>query len=74
MVGHLPRVLTLMTVLIVALTLSGCGDERPEQIVQYQQLTQQRLNLLASSLNDNQLRNAMLLKQYPSILLNANQT
>ena len=68
MVGHLPRVLTWITVLIVALTLSGCGDERPEQIAQYQQLTQQRLDLLSSSLNNNQLRNATLLKQYTSIL------
>ncbi|QHS14748.1 hypothetical protein [Shewanella sp. Arc9-LZ] len=68
MVGHLPRVLTLITVLFVALTLGGCGDDRPEQIAKYQQLTQQRLDLLASSLNNNQLRNATLLKQYTRVL------
>lgn len=68
MVGHLPRVLTLITVMIVALTLSACGDERPEQIAKYQQLTQQRLELLSTSLDGDQLRNANLLKQYTSIL------
>ena len=68
MVGHIPRVLTLITVFFVALTLGGCGDDRPEQIAKYQQLTQQRLSLLASSLNNDQLRNANLLKQYTSIL------
>ncbi|MBB1316105.1 hypothetical protein H5123_00395 [Shewanella sp. SR43-4] len=68
MVGHLPRVLILITVLFATLALSGCGDDRPEQIAKYQQLTQQRLDLLASSLDNNQLRNATLLKQYTSIL------
>lgn len=68
MVGHLPRVLTLITVLFVTLALGGCGDDRPEQIAKYQQLTQQRLDLLASSLDNNQLRNATLLEQYTRVL------
>ena len=68
MVGHLPRVLILITVLFATLALSGCGDDRPEQIAKYQQLTQQRLDLLASSLDNNQLRNATLLKQYTRVL------
>jgi len=58
MAGHRPRVLILITLLLIALTLSGCGGDRPQQIAQYQQLSQQRLERLASSLNNDQLRNA----------------
>lgn len=64
MAGMLIRVLTV----ILALSLAGCGDDRPEQIAKYQQLTQQRLDSLSTLLNDGQVRNANLLQQYTRIL------
>ncbi|GIU06775.1 MULTISPECIES: hypothetical protein [Shewanella] len=64
MAGMLIRVLTV----ILAFSLAGCGDDRPEQIAKYQQLTQQRLDSLSTMLNDGQVRNANLLQQYTSVL------
>ncbi|MCL1058768.1 hypothetical protein CXF83_19625 [Shewanella sp. Choline-02u-19] len=64
MAGMLIRVLTV----ILALSLAGCGDDRPEQIAKYQQLSQQRLDTLSTMLNDGQVRNANLLQQYTRIL------
>ncbi|QQX79476.1 hypothetical protein JK628_18400 [Shewanella sp. KX20019] len=64
MAGMLIRVLTV----IMALSLAGCGDDRPEQIAKYQQLTQQRLETLSTMLNDGQVRNANLLQQYTRVL------
>jgi hypothetical protein len=68
MAGMLTRILTLMMVLTLGLSLGGCGDNRPEQIAKYQQLTQQRLDTLAKMLDEGQLRNAGLLKQYAQLL------
>ena len=68
MAGMLPRVFALILAVFITLSLSGCGDDRPEQIAKYQQLTQHRLDLLGSSLNDDLLRNGNLLKQYSAIL------
>ncbi|MCK8044364.1 hypothetical protein MSG37_05670 [Shewanella sp. 1CM18E] len=64
MAGMLMRVLTVLMVF----ALAGCGDDRPEQIAKYQQLTQQRLDTLSNMLNDGQVRNANLLKQYVQVL------
>ncbi|MGS0689513.1 hypothetical protein [Shewanella sp. 30m-9] len=64
MAGMLKRVLTV----ILVFTLAGCGDDRPEQIAKYQQLTQQRLDTLSTMLSDGQVRNANLLKQYTQVL------
>ncbi|ABV88791.1 hypothetical protein [Shewanella pealeana] len=64
MAGMLIRVLTVLMVF----ALAGCGDDRPEQIAKYQQLTQQRLDTLSTMLNDGQVRNANLLKQYVQVL------
>ncbi|WP_108945500.1 hypothetical protein [Shewanella halifaxensis] len=64
MAGMLMRVLTV----ILVFTLAGCGDDRPDQIAKYQQLTQQRLDTLSNMLNDGQVRNANLLKQYVQVL------
>ncbi|MBR9727739.1 hypothetical protein ACFOD0_05410 [Shewanella intestini] len=68
MFGKLPHIHKWMMALVVALLLSGCGDDRPEQIAKYQQLTQQRLTQLNQALADGQLRNANLLRQYADLL------
>jgi hypothetical protein len=66
--GMLPRILGILFVIVSSLVLAGCGDDRPEQIQKYQQLSQQRLGQLATMLEDKQLRNANLLNQYSQIL------
>jgi len=58
------RVLTV----VLAFSLAGCGDNRPEKIAKYQQLTQQRLDTLSTMLNDGQVRNAKLLQHYTAVL------
>lgn len=68
MAGMLTRVLTSILFLAVMLSLTGCGDERPDKIAKYQQLTQQRLATLTTMIDDGQLRNANLLKQYTTLL------
>ncbi|ABN62923.1 hypothetical protein [Shewanella baltica] len=68
MAGMLTRVLTSILFLAVMLSLTGCGDERPDKIAKYQQLTQQRLATLTTMIDDGQLRNANLLKQYAILL------
>lgn len=68
MAGMLMRVLTSMLILAATLSLTGCGDDRPEKIEKYQQLTEQRLTTLNTMLDDGQVRNANLLKQYSSLL------
>jgi hypothetical protein len=68
MAGKFPRVFTLIFTLLIGLSLSGCGDDRPEQIAKYQQLTEQRLSQLQNGLENGQIRNATLLKQYSQIL------
>ncbi|AAN56742.1 hypothetical protein HRJ35_20160 [Shewanella oneidensis MR-1] len=68
MAGMLMRVLTSMLILAAVLSLTGCGDDRPEKIEKYQQLTEQRLTTLNTMLDDGQIRNANLLKQYSSLL------
>ncbi|WP_076539729.1 hypothetical protein [Shewanella sp. UCD-KL21] len=71
MAGMLPRVLAVFSALILCVTLAGCGDDRPEKITQYQQLSQQRLTQLDSMLKAGELRNATLLTQYTSLLKNS---
>ncbi|MEJ6518744.1 hypothetical protein PQI64_03275 [Shewanella bicestrii] len=68
MAGMLMRVLTSILILAATLSLTGCGDDRQEKIEKYQQLTQQRLSTLNTMLEDGQVRNANLLKQYSSLL------
>lgn len=68
MAGMLMRVLASILCLAVMLSLTGCGDDRPEKIEKYQQLTEQRLTTLSTMLDDGQLRNANLLKQYSTLL------
>lgn len=68
MAGMLMRVLASILCLAVMLSLTGCGDDRPAKIEKYQQLTEQRLTTLSTMLDDGQLRNANLLKQYSTLL------
>ncbi|GHB00758.1 hypothetical protein ACFFLG_02140 [Shewanella indica] len=64
MAGMLIRILSLL----MLLSLTACGDDRPEQIAQLQQLNDQRLEKLGQMLDKDQLRNGILLKQYGQIL------
>ncbi|MGI1986645.1 hypothetical protein [Shewanella glacialipiscicola] len=68
MAGMLTRVLTSILFIAVSLALTGCGDDRPDKIAKYQQLAQQRLATLTTMIDDGQLRNANLLKQYTTLL------
>ena len=64
MAGILTRIVTVL----MLLSLTACGDDRPEQITQLQQLDSQRLQKLSQQLEAGQIRNAMLLTQYTRIL------
>ncbi|MCG9697560.1 hypothetical protein [Shewanella sp. Isolate11] len=64
MAATLMRVFTLLLIL----TLSGCGDDRPEKIAKFQQLAQERVSTLGKMLDNGEIRNANLLKQYSNIL------
>ncbi|MGL4447835.1 MAG: hypothetical protein ACRCZA_16360 [Shewanella sp.] len=68
MAGMLRHVLTSLLFVALALSLTGCGDDRPDKIAKYQQLTEQRLATLSSMLDTGQLRNANLLSQYSALL------
>lgn len=60
----LMRILTLT----LLLTLTGCGDDRPEKIAKFQQLAQERINNLGQMLDNGEIRNANLLRQYVEVL------
>ncbi len=64
MAATLTRVFTLLLIL----TLTGCGDDRPEKIAKFQQLAQERVSNLGTMLDNGEIRNANLLKQYANIL------
>ncbi len=64
MAATLTRVFTLLLIL----TLTGCGDDRPEKIAKFQQLAQERVTNLGTMLDNGEIRNANLLKQYANIL------
>ncbi|RLV60569.1 hypothetical protein D5018_06365 [Parashewanella curva] len=68
MAGMLRQAILIMSIGLSLLVLTGCGDDRPEQIQHYQKLTDNRLATLAQELRNGQLRNAELLKQYSAIL------
>jgi hypothetical protein len=56
-------------ILLLMLLLSACGDPIKKQITQQIPLTEQRIELLAQSLDDGQVRNANLISQYGERLL-----
>ncbi|RYV03718.1 hypothetical protein SOPP22_02535 [Shewanella sp. OPT22] len=68
MAGMLKRVLLSSLLLLSIIGLSGCGDDRPDKIAQYQQLAANRIDALASEINSGKIRNAVLLKQYAEVL------
>ncbi len=49
---------------VFMLLLSACGDPVKEQIIQQLPITQQRITQLGDALNNGQVRNANLIKQY----------
>ncbi|GLS83196.1 hypothetical protein [Paraferrimonas haliotis] len=55
-------------VIISALLISGCGDDRPEKISHYQQQSEQRIARLGQMIDKGEIRNAMLLNQYSQVL------
>ncbi|QYJ98262.1 hypothetical protein K0J45_03195 [Shewanella alkalitolerans] len=64
--------MAVMLMRVLALTLvfalAGCGDDRPEKIAKFQQLAQARVDTLGQMLDNGEVRNANLLKQYADIL------
>ena len=50
------------------LLLSGCGDDRPEQLAKNIQSSEYLLNHLGQNLDAKNIRNAMLLREYAQIL------
>lgn len=62
------RMLIRIFGVLMLLSLTGCGDDTAEKIAQMQQLDSQRLSRLSQMLDNNEIRNALLLKQYAQIL------
>ncbi len=58
----------LLLIFCFALLLSACGDERQERINSNIQSADYLLDNLGSNLDDNNVRNAMLLKEYAQLL------
>lgn len=49
---------------MVTLTLAGCGDPYKEQIIGQTPITEQRISLLGEALDSGQVRNANIINQY----------
>ncbi|KFZ39077.1 hypothetical protein HR45_01380 [Shewanella mangrovi] len=62
------RIFIRIVGVLMLLSLTGCGDDTAERIAQWQQLDNQRLSRLSQMLDNGEIRNAMLLKQYVQIL------
>jgi len=54
----------LLLTSVIILLLSGCGDPIKEQVIQQLPITEQRITQLGEALNQGQVRNANLIKQY----------
>ena len=59
---------TTLLLFITLLTLVGCGDPIKDKITQQLPITEQRLTQLGTSLEQGEVRNATLIKQYASKL------
>ena len=59
----------LLLIIITTLSLAGCGDPVKEQIEQQLPITEQRVEQLADALNNGQVRNATLIKQYADTVM-----
>lgn len=60
--------LTLSVIIWMSLILMGCSDPIKEKINQQIPITEKRIQQLAQSLDNNQIRNASLIKQYADII------
>jgi len=60
--------LKLLLIACFGLMLAGCGDERPEQLARNIQTSEYLLEHLGKNLDANNIRNAMLLREYSRIL------
>ena len=58
----------ILLLIFAMLTLTGCGDERPELLNRNIQSADYLLNNLANNLDNNNIRNAMLLREYARLL------
>lgn len=59
----------LLLIIITTLSLVGCGDPVKEQIEQQLPITEQRVEQLGNALNNGQVRNATLIKQYADTVM-----
>lgn len=59
----------LLLIIITTLSLAGCGDPVKEQIEQQLPITEQRVSQLGDALNNGQVRNATLIKQYADTVM-----
>ncbi len=59
----------LLLIIITTLSLVGCGDPVKEQIEQQLPITEQRVSQLGDALNNGQVRNASLIKQYADTVM-----
>lgn len=59
----------LLLIIITTLSLVGCGDPVKEQIEQQLPITEQRVEQLGDALNNGQVRNATLIKQYADTVM-----
>ncbi|WP_354624917.1 hypothetical protein [Psychromonas sp. MME2] len=58
----------LLLILCTTLLVSGCGDDRPEKLKSNIQTADYLLNNLANDLDNNRIRNGMLLREYARLL------
>ena len=58
----------ILLLIFAMFTLTGCGDERPELLKRNVQSAEYLLNNLANNLDQNNIRNAMLLREYARLL------
>lgn len=61
---YLKSICTSSIIVLVIFLLSACGDPIKEQALQQLPITEQRVTQLGDALNNNQVRNATLIKQY----------
>ena len=59
----------MLLIIITTLSLAGCGDPVKEQIEQQLPITEQRVSQLGDALNNGQVRNATLIKQYADTVM-----
>ncbi len=61
---YLKSICTRSMLVVVIFLLAACGDPIKEQALQQLPITEQRVTQLGDALNNDQVRNATLIKQY----------